>query len=79
MATVVKELANFINGDFIKYPKYLDSYNPATGEVFLKVPDSGSEEIEQAVQAASKAFKSSVVISNMLTISRMIIHTQFDL
>lgn len=64
MATNVKELSNFINGDFIKCPKHLDSYNPATGEVFLKVPDSGPEEVEQAVQAANKAFKLSVVISN---------------
>ena len=35
---------------------HIDSYNPTTGEVHLKVTDSGTEEVEQVVQAAEKAF-----------------------
>ena len=37
--------------------RHIDSYNPATGEVHLRVPDSGEEEVEKAVQAAKEAFK----------------------
>ena len=52
-----KTLENFIDGQFIPCSSHLDSYNPATGEVFLKVPDSGKQEIDLAVEAAKKAFK----------------------
>lgn len=54
----IKTLENFIDGQFIPCSSHLDSYNPATGEVFLKIPDSGKQEIDLAVEAAKKAFKS---------------------
>ena len=56
MATL-QELPNFIGGEFVPCNRHIDSYNPATGEVHLKVPDSGEEEVEQAVKAAKGAFK----------------------
>ena len=51
-----RALENFVDGQFVPCSRHIDSYNPATGEVHLKVPDSGAEEVEQAVQAAKKAF-----------------------
>ena len=56
MASVV-ELQNFIDGEFVACGAHLDSYNPATGAVDLRVPDSGEEEVERAAQAAQSAFK----------------------
>ena len=53
----VQELENFIGGQFVPCSRHIDSYNPATGDVFLKVPDSGKEEVDRAVQAAKEAFK----------------------
>lgn len=57
----VKVLENFINGEFVACGNHIDSYNPATGKVHLKLPDSGKEEVDAAVQAAKTAFKKSVV------------------
>lgn len=54
-------LENFINGEFVACASVLDSYNPAIGEVHLKIPDSGKEEVDAAVQAAKTAFKKSVL------------------
>ncbi|KAG3290290.1 aldehyde dehydrogenase 8 family member A1, transcript variant X3 [Ictidomys tridecemlineatus] len=51
-------LENFIDGKFLPCHSYIDSYDPSTGEVYCKVPDSGKEEIEVAVEAARKAFPS---------------------
>ena len=53
----VQELENFIDGKLVPCGRHLDSYNPATGKVILKVPDSGEEEVERAVEAAQRAFK----------------------
>jgi len=50
-------LKNFINGEFVGCASLLDSYNPATGEVHLKIPNSGNEEVQAAVEAAQRAFK----------------------
>ena len=59
----VKRLVNFIDGQFIECSRHIDSYNPATGKQILKIPDSGSEEVDAAVQAAKKAFKLYVFLS----------------
>ena len=48
---------NFINGKFIAPKQYLDSYDPSTGEVWAKIPDSDTAEVETAIEAASKAFE----------------------
>ncbi|XP_009642641.1 2-aminomuconic semialdehyde dehydrogenase isoform X2 [Egretta garzetta] len=49
-------LENFIGGKFVPCSSYIDSYNPSTGGVYCRVPDSGKEEVEAAVKAAKDAF-----------------------
>ncbi|XP_054252160.1 2-aminomuconic semialdehyde dehydrogenase isoform X2 [Indicator indicator] len=49
-------LENFIGGKFVPCSSYIDSYNPSTGDVYCRVPDSGKEEVELAVKAAKAAF-----------------------
>lgn len=61
MATVpVVRIQNFVDGKFViggDRTSYIDSYDPSTGEVNAKVPDSTEEEANEAVAAAVKAFK----------------------
>jgi aminomuconate-semialdehyde/2-hydroxymuconate-6-semialdehyde dehydrogenase len=54
----VKQLNNFIAGKFWPAAQggYLDNLEPATGEVIARIPDSGPEDVDQAVSAAGKAF-----------------------
>jgi aminomuconate-semialdehyde/2-hydroxymuconate-6-semialdehyde dehydrogenase len=54
----MQQLANYINGHAVapKTGRYLDNYEPATGEVYSKVPDSGAEDVNDAVQAAKTIF-----------------------
>jgi aminomuconate-semialdehyde/2-hydroxymuconate-6-semialdehyde dehydrogenase len=54
----MQKIYNFINGKLVapKSGKYLDNYNPATGKVYSLVPDSDSEDVEEAVAAAKLAF-----------------------
>lgn len=47
---------NFIGGKFCESKKYLDSFDPSTGEVWAKVPDSSEDDVESAVKAAQDAF-----------------------
>ncbi|CAH1247981.1 ALDH8A1 [Branchiostoma lanceolatum] len=49
-------LQNFIDGQLVGTENHIDSYNPSTGEVYAKVPDSGEAEVNAAVQAAKAAF-----------------------
>ncbi|XP_063079192.1 2-aminomuconic semialdehyde dehydrogenase [Engraulis encrasicolus] len=49
-------LENYIGGKFLPCSAHIDSYEPSTGNVYCKVPDSGSEEVDAAVQAAKEAF-----------------------
>nr|XP_046228349.1 2-aminomuconic semialdehyde dehydrogenase isoform X1 [Scatophagus argus] len=49
-------LENFIGGKFVSCRSHIDSYDPSTGEVYCKVPDSCEEEVEAAVAAAKDAF-----------------------
>ena len=53
-------LENYIGGNLIGplSGKFIDNVNPATGEVFSQIPDSGEKDIEVAVKAAEKAFSS---------------------
>ena len=55
----MEKILNYINGELVEpiKGKYLDNYNPATGEVYSLVPDSDAEDINKAVAAAKKAFK----------------------
>ena len=54
----IKKLGYYVNGEFkeSKTEKYTDAYDPSTGEVIAKVPCCLPEEVEEAVQAAKKAF-----------------------
>ncbi|KTF74574.1 hypothetical protein cypCar_00032998 [Cyprinus carpio] len=49
-------LENYIGGKFVPCSKLIDSFNPSTGEVYCKVPDSGPQEVDAAVRAAKEAF-----------------------
>jgi len=51
-------ILNYINGKNVppKNGQYIDNFNPATGAVSGKIPDSDSEDIEEAIRAASAAF-----------------------
>ena len=51
------EIENFIGGVFYPTKCHLDSFDPSTGKVWAKVPDSGADEVDQAVQAAKAAFQ----------------------
>ena len=55
----METLANYINGEFIppKSGNYMDVYEPATGQVYAKTPDSNSADIDDAVQSATAAFE----------------------
>ncbi|XP_042911153.1 2-aminomuconic semialdehyde dehydrogenase [Parasteatoda tepidariorum] len=48
---------NFVNGNFVECKRYLDSTNPANGEVYARIPDSDLDEVIEAVEAAKNAFK----------------------
>ncbi|XP_045165226.2 2-aminomuconic semialdehyde dehydrogenase-like [Mercenaria mercenaria] len=54
MSTI--KVQNFINGKFCDSEKYLDSFDPSTGEVWAKIPDSTVVNVEAAVSAAKNAF-----------------------
>lgn len=58
MAHDMLVLDNFINGEFVPCGAHIDSYDPSTGNVYCKVPDSGQEEVDLAVKAAKEAFES---------------------
>jgi len=53
-----KYIKNYINGALIPAAsgEYLDNVNPATGQVYSQLPDSGPEDVDRAVEAAAKAF-----------------------
>jgi aminomuconate-semialdehyde/2-hydroxymuconate-6-semialdehyde dehydrogenase len=56
----VKRVLNFIDGQF-RPPcsgRYLPDIEPATGKVIAEIPDSGPEDVDAAVAAASRAFES---------------------
>lgn len=54
-----KTIRNYINGTFYEPQsgEYLSSFNPATGELYMQVPDSGVEDVNLAVKAAQRAFQ----------------------
>jgi gamma-glutamyl-gamma-aminobutyraldehyde dehydrogenase len=56
------ETRNFIDGKFVdaKKGRKFENINPATGEAFCEVARSDAGDVDAAVQAARKAFKSGV-------------------
>ncbi len=56
----MKRILNFIGGQF-RPPcsgRYLPDVNPATGQVIAETAESGPEDVDAAVAAASRAFES---------------------
>ena len=51
-------IKNYINGQFTApiEGNYLDNYNPATGEAYSQIPNSTTEDVEKAYEAAAAAF-----------------------
>ncbi len=56
--SVPYHLENYIGGNLIAplSGKFIDCINPATGEVYAQIPDSGEKDIDAAVHAAHEAF-----------------------
>jgi len=54
----MKKILNYINGGLHEpmQRKYLETVNPALGDVYAQVPDSDEEDVSEAVTAASAAF-----------------------
>ena len=52
-------LSNYIGGSLQPSlsGNFLDNYNPATGKVYSKLPDSSEQDVELAVKAAERAFE----------------------
>ena len=57
MAADMLILENYINGKFVPCKNHIDSYDPSTGKVYCKVPDSDQEDVDMAVKAARDAFQ----------------------
>lgn len=51
-------IRNYINGELVPpiSGKYIDSYNPALGEVYAFAPNSSEKDVNEAVEAAEAAF-----------------------
>lgn len=54
----MQDLLNYIGGQLLAPAegKWIDNVDPATGQVYSRIPDSGPEDIEAAVAAAKAAF-----------------------
>lgn len=52
------KIENYINGGFARpgSGRYLDNFEPATGQVYSLIPDSDISDVNRAVEAAKKAF-----------------------
>lgn len=55
----MEKILNFINGTWVESQatEFAEVVNPATGDLLTKTPLGGSEEVNQAAQAANAAFK----------------------
>ena len=56
----MKTISNYINGEMVapEGGQYLDNYDPSTGQVYSRIPDSGEQDINNAIIAAKHAFPS---------------------
>src|SRR6185369_6955254 len=56
----MEKILNYINGKLVEpyLGKFFDNYNPSEGKVYSLVSDSETEDVNQAVKAASQAFPS---------------------
>jgi aminomuconate-semialdehyde/2-hydroxymuconate-6-semialdehyde dehydrogenase len=55
----MEKLFNFINGNFVppNSSKYMDVFEPATGQPYARVSDSNSADVETAYESAQNAFE----------------------
>jgi aminomuconate-semialdehyde/2-hydroxymuconate-6-semialdehyde dehydrogenase len=55
----MEKILNYIDGKLIEPSsnKYLDNFNPSNGRVYSLIPDSNSNDINNAVSSAKKAFE----------------------
>ncbi|TAK35570.1 MAG: aldehyde dehydrogenase [Saprospiraceae bacterium] len=53
-----QQVKNYIGGTLVPAHSglWLDNYNPSNGQVYSYIPDSNAEDVQQAVEAAEKAF-----------------------
>ena len=51
-------IKNYINGQFVNpiENNWIENYNPATGKVYGKIPNSTKEDVEKAYESAAQAF-----------------------
>jgi aminomuconate-semialdehyde/2-hydroxymuconate-6-semialdehyde dehydrogenase len=56
----MKYIKNYINGQLVGpvLDEHIDNIDPSRGQVYSQIPDSTAEDVEKAVAAAEKAFKS---------------------
>ncbi len=54
----MEHIHNFIDGHLVAPAngQYIDNENPATGEIYALIPDSGAADVQEAVAAAERAF-----------------------
>ena len=60
MAAQIQTYDFFVNGKWAGSPETFNLVNPASGEIIGRVPRAGEEDVKQAVEAARKAFESTV-------------------
>ena len=55
----MKTYGHFINGTYVEPVggKFIDSFNPYTGEVWARIPQGGADDVDRAVTAASRAMR----------------------
>ena len=63
----VKKLRYFAGGEWLesKTEKYMDVYNPSTGEVMAQTPCCTVDEVEYAISKAKEAFKTGKTIRQL--------------
>jgi aminomuconate-semialdehyde/2-hydroxymuconate-6-semialdehyde dehydrogenase len=54
-AAEVRELRNFVDGEFVGGERLFNDINPADGRVIARVAEAGAETVDAAVQAARRA------------------------
>ena len=54
----MEKILNYINGQLVAPASgtYIDNYDPSRGVVYSQIPDSDASDVQQAVDAATKAF-----------------------
>lgn len=55
---MIKSISNYINGELVAPTsgEYMDLYDPSTGQVYSKVPNSDVTDVNRAVRAGQEAF-----------------------